>query len=472
MTQTFKSTKIVCTIGPASWDKETMTKLAKAGMDIVRLNMSHGAHDEKSEQIKHVRTISREIDKTLMVFADLQGPKLRLGKIDGIRPIKKGEKIDLVLNAEHFHELPMQFDLSPFVKKGQRIYLNDGLVELTVNNVVGKTIQATAVNDGVVSSNKGVNVPDTLLKGAAFTQKDHDDAVFALQQDVDYIALSFVQTVDDLKPLKELIKKHNPRVKIIVKIEKNEAVENLEEILKQTDAVMVARGDLAIETDNTTVPIVQQKIIKLARQLQKPVIVATQMLESMTENPRPTRAEVSDVATAVMDQADCVMLSAESASGKYPVEAVETMNHVIETVEANPDQKHYIKINWERIMNNDLALYGIAAAACSLAFRVGAKAIVVGTATGRTAQIISAFRPDTQIVAVTHDELTRNQLNLVWGVKPVIVKPTTNFNTFVEHIFNELEGLHEFKKGDKLVIVTGLTAGVSGTTNTIKIATI
>jgi pyruvate kinase len=235
---------------------------------------------------------------------------------------------------------------------------------------------------------------------------------------------------------------------------------------------MVARGDLAIETDNTTVPIVQQKIIKLARQLQKPVIVATQMLESMTENPRPTRAEVSDVATAVMDQADCVMLSAESASGKYPIEAVSTMNHVIETVEANPEQKHYIKINWEKVMASDLSLYGIAASACSLAFRIGAKAIVVGTATGRTAQIISAFRPDTQIVAVTHDELTRNQLNLVWGVKPVIVKPTTNFNTFVEHIFSELDDLHEFKKGDKLVIVTGLTAGVSGTTNTIKIATL
>lgn len=472
MATPFKSTKIVCTIGPSSWDKETLTKLAKAGMDIVRLNMSHGAHEEKAEQVKHVRNISHQLGKTLMVFADLQGPKLRLGKIDGVRPIQKGEKIDLVLNPTSFHELPIQFDLSPFMKKGQRIYLNDGLIELKVTDVIGKTIRTIAVNDGVVSSNKGVNVPDTLLKGAAFTQKDHDDAVFALEHDVDYIALSFVQTVEDLKPLKELIKKHNPRVKIIVKIEKNEAVENLEEILKQSDAVMVARGDLAIETDNTTVPIVQQKIIKLARQLQKPVIVATQMLESMTENPRPTRAEISDVATAVMDQADCVMLSAESASGKYPVEAVEMMNHVIETVEANPEQKHYIKINWEKIMGADLSLYGIAAAACSLAFRVGAKAIVVGTTTGRTAQIISAFRPDTQIIAVTHDELTRNQLNLVWGVKPVIVKPTTNFNTFVEHIFNELSGLQEFKKGDQLVIVTGLTAGVSGTTNTIKIATI
>jgi pyruvate kinase len=173
-----------------------------------------------------------------------------------------------------------------------------------------------------------------------------------------------------------------------------------------------------------------------------------------------------------MDQADCVMLSAESASGKYPVEAVSTMNHVIQTVEANPEQRHYIKINWENVMASDLALYGIAASACSLAYRVGAKAIVVGTATGRTAQIISAFRPDTKIIAVTHDELTRNQLNMVWGVQPIIVKPTTNFNTFVEHIFNEVSELDHFKKGDKLVIVTGLTAGVSGTTNTIKIATI
>ena len=468
----FKNTKIVCTIGPASWDRATLEKLAKAGMDVVRLNMSHGAHEEKAEQIRYVRSIAKEIGKNLMVFADLQGPKLRLGKIDGLRPIKKGERIDLVLQENHFHELPMQFDLSPFMKKGQRIYLNDGLVELTVNDVVGKTIRTTAQNDGVVSTNKGVNVPDTLLKGAAFTQKDHDDAVFALENNVDYIAQSFVQTVEDLKPLKELIKKHNPRVKVIVKIEKNEAVDNLEEILRATDAVMVARGDLAIETDNTTVPIVQQKIIKLARQLQKPVIVATQMLESMTENPRPTRAEVSDVANAVMDQADCVMLSAESASGKYPVEAVQTMDHVIRTVEAHPEQKHYIQINWETIMKQDMSLYGIAASACSLAYRIGAKAIVVGTATGRTAQIVSAFRPNCKIIAITHDDLTQNQLNLVWGVESVIVKPTTNFNTFIEHIFDEIDSLREFKKGDQVVIVTGLTAGVSGTTNTIKIATI
>ncbi len=471
MNQPFKSTKIVCTIGPASWDRATLKKLAEVGMDVVRMNMSHGAHEEKKEQMAYVRAISQEIGKNLMIFADLQGPKLRLGKIDGLRSIKKGEKIDLVLNSTAYHELPMQFDLSPFVKKGQRIYLNDGLVEIKVTDVIGKTIRTIAVNDGVVSSNKGVNVPDTLLKGAAFTQKDHDDAVFALENNVDYIALSFVQTVDDLVPLKKLIQKHNPKVKIIVKIEKNEAVDNLFEILKNSDAVMVARGDLAIETDNTTVPIVQQKILKMARQLQKPVIVATQMLESMTENPRPTRAEVSDVATAVMDQADCVMLSAESASGKYPVESVSMMDHIIRTVEANPEQKRLIQINWENIMKQDMALYGIAAAACSLASRIGAKAIVVGTATGRTAQIISAFRPDTKIIAVAHDELTRNQLNLVWGVNPIIVRPTTNFNTFVEHIYNEVEHLKEFKKGDSIVIITGLTAGVSGTTNTIKIAT-
>ena len=467
----FKKTKIICTIGPASWSKENLLALAKSGMNVARLNMSHGSYEEKSTQIRYIREVSKEVKKPVAVMADLQGPKMRLGTIDGLRQITQGEIIQLSISPMR-DELPMQFDLSPFVKKGQRIYLNDGLVEVKVTEVKGKVVVAQATNSGVVSSNKGVNIPDTHLKGAAFTEKDYNDCEFALKEEVDLIALSFIQTVDDLKMAKELIKKYKSRAKIVVKVEKMEAVQNLEEIIAATDAVMVARGDLAIETPAPEVPIVQQKIIKLARQYHIPVIVATQMLESMTENPRPTRAETSDVANAVLDQVDAVMLSAESASGKYPVEAVKTMDEIIHTVEEHSDYKRYIKINWDAVPTGELSFRAITSSAASLAFRIDAKIIVVATATGKSARFLSSFRPDTLILAVTHDETTRNQLSLVWGVRTIIVKPTTRFIDFMEDILDEIRSRNLAKKGDRIVFVAGSTVGIPGGTDTIKVATL
>jgi pyruvate kinase len=470
--KSFRKTKIVCTIGPSSWDYKTLKELARTGMDVARLNMSHGTQEEKFRQIKDIRQIAQEIGKQIMVFADLQGPKLRLGSIEGEYICERGKEINLTLNPVNDSELPMQFDLSPYVKKGQRIFLNDGLVELKVIEVLGKTIRTEAQNHGVVTSHKGVNVPDTLVREGVFTQKDEEDAIFALKAGVDYLALSFVQTAHDLKRAKELIAQYNPKTKIIVKIEKKEAINNLEAIIRESDAVMVARGDLAIETDNTMVPILQLRILQMARQLNRPVIVATQMLESMIENPRPTRAEVSDVANAVIDQADAVMLSAESASGKYPVEAVETMRNIITEIERHPEQKNYININWsEKLSQHDLDMKAIASSACYLTDRMGAKAIVAGTASGKTVRLVSSFRPNVKIVAIAHDQTTVNQLNLVWGVEPILVKPTVNFNTFTDHIMDALRERHSFVKGDKIVFVTGMAAGVSGTTNTIKIAT-
>jgi len=467
----YRKTKIVCTIGPSSWDESSMKKLAKAGMDVVRLNMSHGSHEEKAQQIKIARNISEELNKPLAVFADLQGPKLRLGIIDGLKRITTGETIMISATPEDL-EIPIQFDLSPFVKKGDRLFLNDGLIEVMITDVKGKTLVGEALNSGVISSNKGVNVPDTNLGSASFTKKDHDDAIFALKHGVDYIALSFVQTVEDIKPVKKLIEEYNPKVKIIVKVEKKEAIDNIEVIVQAADAVMVARGDLAIETNNAQVPIYQEKIINLCRQYRKPVIVATQMLESMTENPRPTRAEVSDVANAVLDQVDAVMLSAESASGKYPVEAVDTMRNVIESVESHPDYHHGIKIHWDDLNPEETEFMAIAASSAALGEKINAKAIVNGTATGKTAKATSAFRPAARLIAITHDAQTKNQLALVWGVEPIVVRPTINFNLFLEHVMTEIAQGHGLKKGDKVVIVIGTTAGVSGTTNTIKVATV
>lgn len=469
--KTFRKTKIVCTIGPSSWDYQVMKKLASAGMDVVRLNMSHGSHEEKAEQIKSARRISDELNKPIAVFADLQGPKLRLGIIDAVKQITTGERVELSI-APDDQELPIQFDLSSFVKKGDRLFLNDGLIALVITEVKGKILVGKALNSGIVSSNKGINVPDTNLKGASFTKKDAADAIFALEHGVDYIALSFVQTVEDIKPIRKLIEEHNPKVKIIVKVEKKEAIDNIEAIVKEADAVMVARGDLAIETNNAQVPIYQEKIINLCRQYRKPVIIATQMLESMTENPRPTRAEVSDVANAVLDQVDAVMLSAESASGKYPVESVEQMRRIIESVESHPDYHHEIKIHWVNLTLEEREQMAIATSAASLGEKVSAKAVVTGTATGRTAKITSAFRPEAKIIAVTHDETTKNQLALIWGVEPIIVRPTVNFNLFFDHVMEEIKQNHGLKKGDKVVLVIGTTAGVSGTTNTIKVATV
>lgn len=468
----FRKTKIVCTIGPASWDYEVMKKMAREGMDVVRLNMSHGTQDEKAKQIKLVRQISDELGKPIAIFADLQGPKLRLGTIDGIRYITSGEIIKITVGPKDETQIPIQFDLTPFIKPGERMFLNDGLIEVKITGIQGKTILTKALNSGTISSNKGVNVPDTDLKDASFTPKDASDAIFALKQGADYIALSFVQTAKDIEPVKKLIEEYNPKVKIIVKIEKKKAIANLEEIMKKASVIMVARGDLAIETENAQVPIYQERIINLCRQYQKPVIIATQMLESMVENPRPTRAEVSDVANAVLDQVDAVMLSAESASGKYPVQAVETMKNIIHSVESQPDYHHSINIHWEKLSREELSLMAIAASATSLGLRVGAKAIVTGTATGKTAKITAAFRPNVKIIAVTHDIQTRNQLSLVWGVEPAIVKPSANFNIFLDHILSEIAQGHNLKKGNKVVVVTGTTAGVAGTTNTIKVAII
>lgn len=464
-----RKTKIVCTIGPSSWDYDVMKSLVTAGMDVVRLNMSHGSHTEKEQQIKQVRKISQELNKPIAIIADLQGPKIRLGDIEGEVQIEEGQAVRLSIFPQG-DELPMQFDLSPYVKRNDRVFINDGLVQLKVTSVNNKVITTKALNSGVVSSHKGVNIPDTNLKGDSFTEKDREDAEFAIKEGADYISMSFVQNAADLKSLKNMIKGHNSKTKIISKIEKNEAINNLEEIVAQSDAIMVARGDLAIETDASHVPLYQKRMIKLARQYQKPVIVATQMLESMIQNPRPTRAEVSDVANAVMDQVDAVMLSAESASGHYPKEAVETMQNVIRSVENSPDYERYIKIDWSTINQKELIFSAITSSAASIAHRTGAQAIVVGTATGRTARILSSFRPDSKIIAIVHDKKTSDQLSLVWGVSSIIVEPTADFNKFLDNIQKSLTPV--FKKGDTLVIVTGISAGVSGTTNTIKVTTL
>lgn len=466
-----KRTKIICTIGPASNTIDTLSELAKNGMDVARLNFSHGNHEEKKEVLNHIRTVSKKLSKPIAAIADLQGPKLRLGQLQGEIAIEKGQEV--ILSIDHGEgKLPMQFDLSGMVKVGQRIFLNDGLVELTVTKIDGKDIVTIAQNTGWTSSHKGVNIPDTHFTKNIFTDKDREDLEFALAHQFEYVALSFVQTPDDVTHVKNLIDKAKKNTKVIVKIEKNEAIQNLEEIIHASDAVMIARGDLAIETSAAQVPILQQRIIRLCREMQRPVIVATQMLESMIQNPRPTRAEASDVGNAVMNQVDAVMLSAESAAGKYPVQAVSVMHDIIHSVENNPEFKHYVKVNWAHIDVQNLRSNAITSSAASLSYKLHAPILAVATSKGRTAVSVASFRPDATIAAVTHDVLTRNQLSLVWGLQPFMIEPTKDSDSFWDAIAEAIKKSRLGKRDDNVVMVGGTKVGVSGATDTIKVVTL
>ncbi len=327
-----RRTKIIATIGPVSSSPKTIEALIKAGLNMARLNFSHGTYGEKREQIRNIRKIAKTLNKQVSIMADLQGPKLRLGEFNGIKSIKKGDKIFLSIEPDE-DEIPTQFDLSPHVYKGERIFINDGMIEFLVSEVKGKTLKVIAQNDGVISSKKGINIPDSVINNAVFTEKDEADLIFALNSGVDFVALSLIQTAEDTKKARDIIKKFKSKIKIVTKIEKKMAVENLEEIMKVSDMVMVARGDLGVETSAVHVPLIQQRILNLGRKHRKPVIVATHMLESMIQNPRPTRAEVSDIANAVFDRTDALMLSGETALGKYPVESVKIMHEIIVATE-------------------------------------------------------------------------------------------------------------------------------------------
>ncbi len=461
----------MATIGPVSSSPAILKALIKAGLNVARLNFSHGSYAERKEQIQCIRNISEELNKPVAIMADLQGPKLRLGLLNEQKKIKRGEVV-LLSSDSLQNEIPLQFDLSAYVSKGDRIFLNDGLVELQVMGVKKKTIQAKAQNEGIISSNKGVNIPDTVIKNSAFTPKDKRDLQFALSEGVDFVALSFIQTANDLKEAKAMIKKNHSNAQIVSKIEKKMAVENLEEIMQATDVVMVARGDLGIEIRGSQVPLVQQRIVNLARQFQKPVIIATQMLESMIANPRPTRAEASDIAHSVLNQVDAVMLSAETAVGAYPVEAVKTMNEIIVSVEEHQQYKHLIQIDWQNIPEKLKSVSAIMSSAANIAYRIGAKTVVVATTSGHTPKILASFRPEAQIIATVHDEKVRNQLQLVWGVECVGMRFTKIYNVFWKRIIDTINQNKIATKGDKVVIVSGSLVGISGTTDTIKVVTV
>lgn len=461
--KSFKKTKILATVGPATHSYEAIRDLIKAGANGIRLNFSHGTHDDRLSQIPWTRKASRELGKPVAIVQDLQGPKIRLGDFEGVIPVQAGQqlKFEYLANYEETGHIPTQYNLAEKVKAGERLYLYDGRVRTTVTSVREGVVYATAENDGVLISRKGINLPDTNFGGDILTEKDMSDIAFGASQDIDYVALSFVQTADDVKMLRKILQDHKSTAKVIVKVETKAAVENIEDIVQEADAVMVARGDLAIETPAESVPVVQRQIITLGQKYAKPVIVATQMLLSMVDVPEPTRAEVSDVATAVFLGADCVMLSEETAMGKYPTDAVKTMKRVILYAEQHQPLRAVYSIEREHTMQN-----AISGSVINLAENIDAVAIVAETKSGATALQISTRRPEIALIAVTDEQRTAQQLTLVYGVKSY-VRPETR--EAAQKLTDWLRENKVLSKGDTVVTVSGRYPGVIGTTDTIKV---
>jgi len=472
--ETLKRTKIVATLGPASDSPQILEQLVKNGMNVARLNFSHGTQAWHLETAEKVRKVSEKLRKPIAIMQDLQGPKFRIGqlmeeKID----IKKGQKIVLFHGATQIDDrIPVPMDMFPYLKPEDRILIQDGIIRLSVISVDKRKKEALCEVRvaNPIKSKKGMNIPDTKLPPMSLTEKDLDDLTITGKLNPDYVAFSFVQDVDDIYNLRKILSKHRNPPKIIVKLETREGVKNLEAIIKETDAIMVARGDLAVEIDPENVPLVQRQVIKLARKHHTPVIIATQMLESMVTSPEPTRAEVSDVATAILEHVDAVMLSAESATGMYPVEAVAMQKRIIKRVERHRHE-FLTDFTLEVLEESTSQTTAVAGAASILAHQVKAALIVVETTSGKTASRVASYRPVTPIVAVTDEEKTSTQLALVWGIKSFYYKTDTSVHTR-SFILREIKRRGYVNTGDKIVYVTGARPHVIGGTNSIKVETI
>jgi pyruvate kinase len=461
----FKRTKIIATVGPSTNSYAKILALIKAGANGLRLNFSHGTHDEREQQIAWIRKASSEYGKPVAIIADLQGPKIRLGDFEGIITVQKGQALRFGYKANLVDAgiIPTQYDLSKKVKRGERIYLFDGKVQCVVTSV-GKdaVVHAEAQNAGILIKRKGINLPDTDFGGDILTIKDKQDIAFATAHDVDYVALSFVQSSTDIRKLRTILHGLASDARIIAKVETRAALDDLEAIVEEADVVMVARGDLAIEATAEVVPLAQRDIIDLGMRYATPTIVATQMLASMCEAPEPTRAEVSDVATAVILGADCLMLSDETASGSNPIESVATMKRIVVHTQSHKRSNH-TSLSEEDMSSHQVA---VSAAVIRLAEQIGAKAIVAETASGTTALQLASWRPDKSIVAVTASRRVAQQLALCYGVKSYM-RPIDKYAA--TKLTNWLRDSKVLKRGDMIVTASGQYPGVVGTTDTIKV---
>ena len=462
----FKRAKILATVGPATDSYEQIEAMVRAGVNGFRLNYSHASQEQALRWAGWIRQASEACAKPVAILQDLQGPKIRLGDFDGPVEVKKGQELRLTFGGTYSGEVvPIQYDLSQKVKEGERLFIFDGKVRTTVVGVEPQVVKVRVENDGIILKRKGINLPDTDFGGDILTEKDLRDIEFGSTQDYDYVALSFVQRAADVAQLKELLRKHGSDAKVIAKVETPAAIsdENLEEIVEVSDAVMVARGDLAVETSPEVVPIVQRRILALCQKHGRISIVATQMLMNMVENPEPTRAEVSDIANAVISGADCLMLSDETAMGKYPIEAIATMKRVIlYTQEHEPVRPLLFSDEAHRADRQD----SISSAVTTLAHQIGAGAIICETKSGTTARSIASHRPAMPVISVTSVPRVAQQLTLLYANKSFLRSDEENAGY---KLGLELREKDFFEAGTTVVVVSGQQPGIAGGTDTIRV---
>ena len=470
--------KIVCTVGPASQSPEMLEQLLASGMDVARLNFSHGSHEQHIATIETLRAASLKVRKAVGILGDLQGPKIRTGKLDkGSAELVEGAELQITTDESVVGNAQMVSTtyqhLPGDVNPGDRILLDDGLLELRVKATDKRSLVVTEViHGGTLRNNKGINLPGVMLRAEALTPKDREDLLFGLKAGVDFVALSFVRQPSDLDQARQVMAQAGRQVPIIAKLEKPEALARLDAILEKTDGVMVARGDLGVEIPPEEVPAIQKDIIRRANQRGIPVIVATQMLNSMIDHPRPTRAEASDVANAVFDSADALMLSGETASGKYPLDSLKMMDRIILAAEsasrASAPRKGYAPPPDAHATFPEV----IAATACRAALDAGASLIAAFTLSGTTARLLSHFRPRVPVVAFSPNQEVRRRLALLWGVVPRVLEPIQDTEAMVRRVEEELISRGLAHRGEKVVIVFGAPVGQPGKINSLRLHTI
>jgi pyruvate kinase len=462
-----RRTKIVATIGPACSTPEALEQLVRAGVDGARLNLSHGTHDQHREWARLVRETERQVGRPIALIADLQGPKLRIGDLEEPISLRRGEDVTVgPADGSTNGELPVSpAVISEVLQPGHDVLIDDGLVRLRVDTVVSGRARCTVVEGGVVSAHKGVNLPGVPVPIPSITSKDMDDLELALGLGVDFVALSFVRSAADVRDLRALIEHAGSHAHVIAKIEKSEAVDALDEILEETDAVMVARGDLGVEIGPALVPLLQKRIIIASLERGKPVITATQMLESMIHQAEPTRAEASDVANAILDGSSALMLSGETAVGEYPVESVAYMDRIARAVEPSLSYRHELP---ERADEPTVG-QAMSNAACDLAEALRAKAILVPTYTGRTASVVARLRPRRPIIALTHHDYALRQMAIEWGVSAFLIAECDDVDTLLATSREAARESGLVDEGDRVVITAGTAVNLPGTTDLIKV---
>jgi len=462
---TFAKTKIIATIGPTSQEKSVLVRLINEGVDVIRINSAHGSQESHQAIIENVRAIEKETDQALAILYDIAGPKIRLGDIpgDGIE-LETGQTVTLSEAGDG--DLPVNCPgFADILKPGSRIFINDGAIQLQAEKVEDILVHASVVIGGLVTSRKGVNLPDSLIPIPALTESDEENLRFALQSGVDWLALSFVRSADNYDEVRRIMLEEDVFCPVVAKIETPQALDEIDKIIEAFDGCMVARGDLGVEIPIEEVPHVQKELIRKCNYAGKPVITATQMLESMIEHNRPTRAEAADVANAIYDGTDCAMLSGETAAGKYPVESVHMMNSIILSTEK--------EIDYFQGRSGELTVKSIADSVSHAVFQaavdVRAEAIITMTHTGSTARMVSKYRPPVPIYALTPFEHIQRQLNLVWGVRPLLIESSESTDQMFELAQKKLQEIGVVKSGDRIVLSAGVPIGRPGTTNLMKV---